>query len=492
MNTRNNTVNSILNIFKTAANLIFPLIVLSYVSRVIGPEFIGKINFYNSFINYFVLIATLGVTTYATRECGKVANDNKELSKTASEIFSINMCSTCLAYVLLFFAIFISKDIQQDIILVLWSSITIISNCIGVEWFNNAIGDFKSQTIRTLIFKPACILVILLFVKSAKDYVRYAAIMASFTFLSMITNYVWNNLRHTKISLQICADARKHIKPILTLWGLVLAESIFFNIDITLLKIFKGDSTVGLYSTAVNLTYTFGQILLSIVWVFIPQISLMYKENNFSRLNEVLRNIRHFFSIVGIPCLVGIFMMAEEILLLISGENYVSAAPYMRVAAIAFAVCIKGGAFWGSNILLPLGEDKFLTIQMIIVTIMNIILDLLFIPILGGVGAAIATVISYLVIATGSMIRVRKKWPLIKINIAKKTFINEAGVVVGLVVICSAIKYLVEPMLIRLFLAIGVSLIFYLAFLFITKDEIVVLILELIEKRKHPADEKDC
>ena len=64
-------VNTVLNIIKTASSIIFPFITFPYVSRVLMPEYIGKVNFGSSYVSYFSLIATLGITTYAVRECSK-------------------------------------------------------------------------------------------------------------------------------------------------------------------------------------------------------------------------------------------------------------------------------------------------------------------------------------------------------------------------------------------------------------------------------------
>ena len=83
--------NSIFNAVKTVSSILFPLITFPYVSRVLQPENIGKINFSVSIIAYFSLAASLGITTYAIRECSMVRNDKRKLNDTASQIFSINV-----------------------------------------------------------------------------------------------------------------------------------------------------------------------------------------------------------------------------------------------------------------------------------------------------------------------------------------------------------------------------------------------------------------
>mgnify|MGYP000842794289 FL=1 len=43
------------------------------------PDNVGKVNFGSSFVSYFSLIASLGITTYAIRECS-AKRKNKEKS----------------------------------------------------------------------------------------------------------------------------------------------------------------------------------------------------------------------------------------------------------------------------------------------------------------------------------------------------------------------------------------------------------------------------
>lgn len=65
---KNIKINAILNVIKTLSSILFPLITFPYLSRVLQPENIVKVNLGNSIISYYVLIATFGITTYAIRE----------------------------------------------------------------------------------------------------------------------------------------------------------------------------------------------------------------------------------------------------------------------------------------------------------------------------------------------------------------------------------------------------------------------------------------
>ncbi|MCR5614290.1 oligosaccharide flippase family protein [Treponema sp.] len=64
--------NAFYSVLKVFLSLVFPLITFPYASRILLPEGIGKVNFANSIVSYFIMIASLGIGGYATREASKL------------------------------------------------------------------------------------------------------------------------------------------------------------------------------------------------------------------------------------------------------------------------------------------------------------------------------------------------------------------------------------------------------------------------------------
>ena len=96
-------INALLNTIQTIISMLFPLITFPYASRVLGVDNIGRYNFGNSIVSYFVLLAGLGISTYGVREGAKYRDKKKEFEEFVQNIFSINLYSTLLAYFLLIF-----------------------------------------------------------------------------------------------------------------------------------------------------------------------------------------------------------------------------------------------------------------------------------------------------------------------------------------------------------------------------------------------------
>ena len=74
-------VNALLNSIRSILNILFPIITFPYVSRVLQVRGIGIYNFSNSIVSYFLLIAALGISTYAIREGAKLRDNKQKISK---------------------------------------------------------------------------------------------------------------------------------------------------------------------------------------------------------------------------------------------------------------------------------------------------------------------------------------------------------------------------------------------------------------------------
>ena len=129
-------LNGLLNVIKKCCNIILPLFIFPYISRVLGPTNYGKYSFANSIVTYFMLAALLGVETYAVREGARIRNDRKKIDQFISEVFSINLLSMVISMVVMFIIIGINGKLNnyKDPILIL--SLMIPCAVLGREYIN--------------------------------------------------------------------------------------------------------------------------------------------------------------------------------------------------------------------------------------------------------------------------------------------------------------------------------------------------------------------
>lgn len=387
--------NSIYNSIKSYIQVVFPLITFPYISRVLQAENVGKINFIDSFMSYFVMISTLGINTYAIRECAKVKGDKIRLGKTASEIFTINLITTLLAYISLICTVVCVPKLCTYKSLIIIRSLTLIMSTLGMDWLNSAMEEFKYLTIRYIVFQVLSIILIFVFVHDPSDYLRYALISVLASSGANIAN-IWYRRRFCKIRLVFEKRIFRHMGPILTLFSMMFAQQILSSSDSVMLGFFCGDYAVGEYSVAVRISTMVNTVIASVTWVLMPQLSKAFFEKNYDAVKESLKYGIDFMATFGIPCAVGLFMMSSEIVEILAGPTYHRAGSVLGILAISLAVSYIGNVVFNMCLLAD-GKDNLCALNTIIVTMINIVLNYIFIPQYDIMAAAVTSLIAQVV-----------------------------------------------------------------------------------------------
>ena len=120
--------NVVMNMILTMSQFLFPLITFPYVSRILLPVGTGKVSFATSVISYFLMFAQLGIPTYGIRACAKVRDNRLELTRTAHEILALNILTSVISYIALFFVLQYVDRLQEDKMLYVVISFSIFLN----------------------------------------------------------------------------------------------------------------------------------------------------------------------------------------------------------------------------------------------------------------------------------------------------------------------------------------------------------------------------
>ena len=466
MKEANVKTNTIYNAIKAVSAVIFPLISFPYVSHVLLTEGVGKVNFGNSIISYFTLIASLGITTYAVRECAKVRQDAGKLSTTSSQLFSINILTTLVSYVLLALTLLFARPLKEYRLLIVVQSTVILFTTLGADWLNTAMEDFKFITLRTVFFQALSLVLMFLFVRKPEDYMLFAVISVVSSSGANIINMFYRR-RYCRVRFVTKMDLRRHMPPILLMFSLALTQTIYVNSDVTILGLFHGDHEVGLYSTAVKIYTIVNTTIASVAFVLMPKLSYWFAEKNYEEVNKLLHHGLNFILVLGLPCIVGLNAITVEIIQVMAGPEYLGAVPAMHVLTIALLMSFLGG-FIGNLILLPSGREKICLRTSLVSAIANIVLNLIFIPMFGGVAAAATTATAETLGFVINIFHVEKQ---IKLGSMRKILLAPIVGCIAMLAALAAVVYFVEHLALRVVLGIGVSMVVYLAVLILMKHE---------------------
>ena len=145
--------NFIMNAILTMSSFIFPLITFPYISRILLPVGVGKVNTAASFISYFTMVAQLGIPTYGIRVCAKIRDNKDKLTRTAQELLIINLIMCFISYAVLFVCMLTISKLKDERTLYLVISANILLTSIGMEWLYKALEQYTYITVRSLILR---------------------------------------------------------------------------------------------------------------------------------------------------------------------------------------------------------------------------------------------------------------------------------------------------------------------------------------------------
>lgn len=266
--------NAVLNVIRIVSSILLPMISYPYISRVLGPAQLGKVDFAISIINYFSIIASLGIPSYGIICCSKVRNNKDELKKTVIELLMINFVLTLIAYISLLFCAFFVPAFHTRQKEILIYAVTILGTTIGIDWLYSALEDFRYITIRSIIFKVISVVLMLLLVRNQEDYILYECILVLATVGSNILNFV-HARKYIDMSQLKNMQIKRHIVPIFMFAAASIAGTINANTDTAMLGFLKSDYDVGLYSFLIK----FKNLLISInnaaLTVMVPRVTIL-------------------------------------------------------------------------------------------------------------------------------------------------------------------------------------------------------------------------
>lgn len=392
MKIRSVKYNFVMNVILTASTIIFPLITFPYISRILLPAGVGKVNFATSVVSYFSMIAMLGVPTYGIRACAKVRDDKEELSRTVQEILIINFLVGFFAYLIFFLALWNVPRMRSDFKLFMVMSSTIFFNVIGVEWLYKGLEQYSYITFRSIFFKAASLILMFVLVKEQQDYVIYGAISVMAGVGSNLLNFI-SLRKYIDIHPLRNYHIKRHVRAIFVFFLMSVATTIYTNLDTAMLGFMKSDLEVGYYSAAVKVKTLLVSFVTALSAVLLPRVSYYIENNMRDEFIRVSRKALEFVIILSVPVTVYFIIFAKETIIVLSGTEFLgSVVPMQIIMPTVFFIGITN--VLGIQILVPLGKEKEVFYSVLIGAIVDSVVNMVCIPQFASAGASFGTLIA--------------------------------------------------------------------------------------------------
>jgi O-antigen/teichoic acid export membrane protein len=382
--------NVVISSVSKVLSTILALVAIGFITRYLGKEGFGNYATVLAFLSFFAAISDLGLYYIVTREISRAGADEE---KILGNIFSIRLLSSLVIFlfspiIILFFSY--PKEVNEGIIIVaaslLFSSSYQILN--GVFQKNLAMDRVA---IGELIGKIIQVTVIILAVK------------AKLSFAWIITALLFNMIVSFGVIFFLAKKyVRIHLRFDFDYWKIFLKESIpmgiatiitfaYFKMDTILLSVMKSSSDVGIYNAAYKILENITFFPAMIVGLVMPIMAHTIFTNR-ERFEYISNKTFKVLVVLVVPLVVGTLFLADDIIHLIGGAGFVESGQVLRILIFALAFIFFGQFF---NTLLIVGNlQKKLMWTLSIAAIINIVLNLIFIPKFSYTAAAYISVIT--------------------------------------------------------------------------------------------------
>lgn len=467
--------NAMFNVVYQAVVYLFPLVIAAYLSRILQSDGVGRVTFIQNIVSYFTMVVALGIPTYGTREIAK-CKDEQERNSVYSSLFTINLLSTVIISAVFFLAINVFGFFEKDSFLYSICGLQLIFNIFNVDWLFQGLEEYKYIAIRSIVVRFVSTLAIVLFVKSSKDVDIYLLINS----LVIGTNYIWSFIRARKyVSFNIKSiNTISHIKSIFVLLATAITVELYTKIDTTFIGIMLNDRDVGLYSYSNKIVQIIISVVAAISAVSLPQLSVLYKSNEKLKFKSLLSKMRLIVLMITIPSMMGVFLLAEDILALLFGQSFVPGTAMLR-ALCPLIVIMPLGALYGTQCMIAMGLERKKLYATILAAITNICLTPLLIKVVGSIGACFASVLCESLVFIIYFHTVRKEF---RSNIISFDAISILAASIMMTFVVASIKSIITPLYLRVIFAVFGGIIVYVLVFLLINNRIRNLLFEYVKK----------
>lgn len=377
-----------------------------------GAERIGIYSYSYSIASYFGLFILLGLNNYGNRTIAAVRDDKTRLSKTFWSIYLMQLCMAfIITIVYIGYAIFIASNKTMAWIQLIY----LTSVALDINWFFFGMEQFKLTVTRNTIIKLLNVILIFLLVRNQNDLYIYAIVMVIGPLLSQL--FLWGFLRKYILFVKVTFDeVIEHIKPNLILFIPVIAISIYTIMDRVMLGAMSTMSEVGYYENSNKLTTIPAMAITSLGTVMLPRMSNLIAKDKKSEAMRYIQKSLIVSVLLSSSMAFGLSAISEEFVPLFYGSGFEKCASIISILVLS-SIFMSWANVIRTQYLIPNKKDNIYIVSVFLGAIVNVIINLVLIPSMQALGAAIGTIFAEFSVCAYQTYMVRKEikiWKYLK------------------------------------------------------------------------------
>ncbi|MBG9444259.1 oligosaccharide flippase family protein [Cytobacillus firmus] len=346
----------------------FAFIAVPYQTRVLGPEYFGRVGFALAFMAYFRLLIDFGFLLSATEEVARKRDNIQELSKIVIAVNMIKLLLATFSFVILTLLIITIPRFQEDSLLYFLAFISIITGAFLPDYLYRGLEKMKTITIQTVFIQALFVIMLFLFLKNKEQYYLiplftsignltvlivvylHAIKVVGIRFVKIEPNYVWNVFKKSN-----------------SFFYSRIASTVYSSTNTFTLGLMYpiGSNIVGLYNSADKLVTTAKSGFSPIADSLYPY---MVRNRDFKLVRKILFII--MVPVIIVCLIVGIY--AEELVVFLLGEDFRGSGDILKflIPIVAMTPLIY---ILGFPVLSPMGLSKHANLSIITASVFHLI-----------------------------------------------------------------------------------------------------------------------
>lgn len=376
------------------------LVVGIWVARYLGPDQFGVLNYALAFVLMFSTLATLGLDDLVVRDIVREPECKDEILGTAFLLKLLSGSGAFLAAVGTIFVLRPGDGLSHWLVGIIAAGDLFQAFNVIDFWFFSQVTAKYSVAARNSAFLLCSIFKIILIVTGAPliafAWASLLEVAAGAFFVVIAYRSRGNRFTLWRSRLGRAKELLRHCWPLIFT---VMLAPIYMSVDKIMLGQMVGSKEVGIYSVAVRMAEFWAFIPMAVFGSVFPSI-VESKEQDEELFYQRLQTFYNTMSLAAYGVILPITLLGQWLVNVLYGEAYARGG--MMLAVLIWSMIFTNLEVVRYSFLLAMNWYKILFFTAFTGAVLNIVLNYFLIPPYGGMGAVVASLVSYWFATHGS------------------------------------------------------------------------------------------
>lgn len=362
-----------------------------YVARYLGPSDYGKLNLAKAIYIVLTPLSLMGLQQIIVREViNRPYKQNHIVCSGIILSFLGSLFSTFLLLIISYFLVQDDKLLKSMLFILSFAYLFKPIQVLSYVFEAKIKSKYNVLSINIAVVISGLFKLFLVYINANTMYFAYSIVIDSliyslvlflFSFKSKIIGVISYSLNEIKLLIAFS-------------WPLIIASFsilIYMQIDKVMIGVYLTSKDVGIYSAASQISEIFYFIPVMLSNTIFPYLNKL-KTSSSVKFDLEFIKINRYFMLISMLIIVPIVIFSRSIVLLLFGDDFIESSNILNIHIIGLLFVFFGVI--GSKWILINNFQQITMYKTLIGMVVNLILNFIFIPALGIIGCACATVIS--------------------------------------------------------------------------------------------------